>query len=159
MVANENNTEVKFNDQLFFNKIEKTTTCWIWTGAIRGKSGYGCLKYNGKVVDAHRISYIIHFGTIPNNKLVCHTCDNRKCVNPDHLFLGTYKDNHDDCVKKGRIIFSKKKHPSIPAYKRGCRCSECTELVRIEKQKYRAKKKNKISEFGLKAGSPVLGTG
>lgn len=91
----------------FFEKVLKTENCWLWTAALRGKSGYGCMKVDGKVVDSHRLSWEIHFGKIPEGLLVCHTCDNRICVNPAHLFLGTQSDNMKDCLKKGRMFIPK----------------------------------------------------
>lgn len=132
----------------FFKKIDKTKTCWLWTAGLRGKSGYGAFKLNGKVIDAHRVSYEIHKGEIPKGMYVCHTCDNRKCVNPEHLFLGTAKDNHQNAVDKGRVIFGwntekLKKHPSRGAYLRGCRCEECKAINNMMVKRYRDRLKNK----------------
>ncbi len=127
----------------FFDKINKTETCWLWTAGSRGKTGYGAFKLNGKVIDAHRVSYTIHKGDIPIGMYVCHSCDNRKCVNPEHLFLGTAKDNHQDAVDKGKVIFGwntekLKKHPSRGAYLRGCRCDECKAINNMMVKRYRA---------------------
>lgn len=75
--------------------------CWIWQGRTSDR-GYGVLHFNDRNFGAHRLSYMVHKGGIPNGMLVCHKCDVRKCINPEHLFLGTVKDNADDMVKKGR---------------------------------------------------------
>jgi len=76
--------------------------CWEWQGAI-GSSGYGVIdEIPGKQIGSHRASWLIYRGQIPEGIHVLHTCDNRKCVNPNHLFLGTLLDNTQDCNLKGR---------------------------------------------------------
>ena len=88
----------------FWEKVSKADHpkgCWLWTACGRG-TGYGALKIAGCVYDTHRISWMIHRGDIPAGMLVCHTCDNRRCVQPDHLFLGTSQDNVRDMIEKGR---------------------------------------------------------
>jgi len=75
--------------------------CWRYTGAI-ASSGYGQSWLHGKVITAHRAMWIFAFGPIPKKMFVCHKCDNRRCCNPDHLFLGTQKDNIQDMFAKGR---------------------------------------------------------
>lgn len=86
----------------FFSKVEKRDTgCWEWVGQIN-KHGYGVFSVLAKPITAHRFSYSLHHGKDPADLLVCHTCDNPKCVNPEHLFLGTVLDNHRDMDRKGR---------------------------------------------------------
>src|SRR5687767_9041671 len=75
--------------------------CWIWTGA-RINSGYGRIVVNGKQTSTHRYSYTLYNGPIPEGLCVCHTCDTPACVNPAHLFVGTFRDNKLDSVHKGR---------------------------------------------------------
>lgn len=83
-------------------KVNKTSSCWLWTGAVR--NGYGCLKVDGKLQSAHRISFSLFNGVIPAKCLVCHSCDVRLCVNPKHLFVGTHRDNVVDAIRKGRVV-------------------------------------------------------
>lgn len=91
-------------------KIDKSTGCWVWIKRLNS-TGYGALTCGSRVDNtrriglAHRISYEIFVGAIPDGLFVCHKCDNRKCFNPKHLFLGTALDNTRDCIAKGRYNF------------------------------------------------------
>lgn len=85
----------------FYSKVEKTDGCWLWVGA-RGGNGYGVFAVGGDLVKAHRFAYLLERGPIRAGLRVLHRCDVRRCVNPDHLFLGTQSDNLRDMVAKGR---------------------------------------------------------
>lgn len=86
----------------FIEKIDFPVGCWNWEGAINSR-GYGSLSIDGEFEQAHRASYRLFVGAIPSGMCVLHACDNPKCVNPRHLFLGTNQDNVNDKIAKGRL--------------------------------------------------------
>jgi hypothetical protein len=149
----------------FWARVEKTETCWIWLGAIN-KYGYGAVGINGKVLRAHRISWAIANGRTPTPKeFVCHSCDNRPCVNPGHLWLGDNRSNMADCVAKGRNSkpphkekskHCKRGHPLVasnlyqygPKYRK---CKTChiarskSRYLKLKKQRDKARPSSSVS--------------
>lgn len=96
----------------FWPKVEipeRKDDCWIWCGG-HDSWGYGTFVFRGRQTGAHRVVYILHYGEIPEGLLVCHTCDNPTCVNPQHLFLGTNLDNSNDKLRKGRFVTPRPKN-------------------------------------------------
>lgn len=96
----------------FWSKVQKNEIgCWLWTAHTVG-NGYGQIWSGGEFFLAHRIAYLLAIGPIESGKLICHRCDNPRCVRPEHLFQGTVRDNANDSLSKGR-------HPQ--ATKKFCR--------------------------------------
>lgn len=135
----------------FWSKIDKERSsifykgkrCWEWTLSC-DTSGYGQMSINGKAQLVHRMSYEIHFGSFDKRLHVLHGCDNRRCVNPSHLWLGTNKDNVDDMNLKGRHAnFQGELNPS-------CKLSD--EQVYELRRRYESGEKHIASlarEFGI----------
>lgn len=84
----------------FWEKVSKSDGCWEWTGSR--PNGYGEIRFNRKMVKAHRLSWMFSFGRIPEGLCILHKCDNPRCVRPSHLFVGTQQDNNTDKKEKGR---------------------------------------------------------
>src|SRR5207245_8507487 len=100
------NTWPRFWSHVF---ITTPKSCWIF-GKVRGdvwepvKTKYGFFQWGRNLWLAHRVAWVLSRGRIQEMRLVCHKCDNPKCVNPFHLFIGTFKDNMQDMIKKGRNV-------------------------------------------------------
>ena len=101
----ENLSKESIKDKLIRMHNKDDKGCWNFNGSLL-RSGYGQIKYKGKNHLAHRLSYKIFVGDF-DNKFVCHSCDNRKCINPEHLWLGNVKENVGDMIMKGRRACTK----------------------------------------------------
>lgn len=128
----------------FLKHVKKGDGCWEWTGS-KFVSGYGRININGKTYRAHRLSAQLYLDNYTEELLVCHTCDNRICVRPDHLFMGTAFDNMQDMSRKGRSPYQQITHcphgheytKENTWYQNGWRyCREC-KLLRMRKYQRR----------------------
>lgn len=98
-------TKIEWCDKVlknFWSKVHKTEGCWEWQAGLFQGNGYGQFRVGAAKMKAHRVAYIITTGEIPLGKILCHTCDNRKCVNPRHLILADSKFNANDRERKNR---------------------------------------------------------
>ena len=110
---------------------EPTSGCWLWVGAVKSNE-YGNFLLAGKTQGAHRASYQLFRGPIGHGLYVCHACDMSACVNPQHLFLGTARDNYDDMESKGRRVIAEHGGACNPMF--GRRHSELTRLKMSERR-------------------------
>lgn len=92
---------VPMQTRLLRRRVIDAKGCWLWTGDA-SRFGHGRIEVNGRKTGVHRVSYAIHVGPIPSGVLVLHKCDVPACFNPDHLFLGSHRDNMQDKHRKGR---------------------------------------------------------
>lgn len=107
-VENQTSPEKKAEMQERFEHFfAKTEGCWNWLGAKKDKLLYGTFRFRNKMYIAHRVSFTLYRGEIPEKKLVLHTCDNPSCVNPEHLKIGTHLDNQHDKRARGRCVGEK----------------------------------------------------
>lgn len=143
---------------------EGLESCWMWTGAFMGHEPFKYGSFAGDSLPgitrsnraAHRASWVIHYGPIPEGKWTLHKCDNTKCVRPDHLFLGTHTDNMADCVSKGRFTGMEKTHcnnghpftpentyvwPKFPTRRQ---CRACNNMLTTVSQKERRARLPKV---------------
>lgn len=151
------------DEEFILSRVEVVlaTRCWEWLGSI-SSDGYGKCKRYKIMYRAHRLSYKIFRGDIPESLFVCHHCDNPICVNPEHLFLGTHIENElDKDRKKRRSPSPSISHPELRAKGENCGNSVLTELQVIEAYKYKIQYPHKsskeiIEDLNLTCTSGVL---
>lgn len=125
--------------------------CREWKKSLM-KSGYGQVRRRGKTYTTHRFSYLLTHGVIPDGLCVLHKCDNRKCCNPDHLFLGTHQDNHDDMIAKGR----KRWTPSLGSKQVAAKLREEDVIVIRDKLASGERGKDVAAQFGVSPSAVSL---
>jgi len=128
-------------ERLFVHTKIQLGGCWLWE-ARKTAAGYGVFSYENRSVYAHRVSFELHNGPIPEGMYVCHKCDVRNCVNPDHLFAGTQADNVHDMQKKGRGRYS-------PSLGQDHGCSKLTDGQVLEIRASRATAKECAEAYGV----------
>lgn len=137
----------------FWSKVDRSGDCWRWKGAS-GNSGYGRFKINGKLYSTHRVAYEISRGCVGADLWVLHRCDNRKCVNPGHLFLGTRSDNMRDASQKGRL--PQQRNPDNFALSNHSRKLSEAQVIEIKQQLVNARRGDQARlarQYGVTPGT------
>lgn len=108
--------KIDYSSKIIRTSKKQFGHCWVWQGSF-SRSGYGIFFSHQNAYRAHRVAFIITHGPIPEDKLICHTCDNPSCVNPEHLWIGSSQENTHDMIKKGRLCRNRSNHKdSISKY-------------------------------------------
>lgn len=140
----------------FWSFVDKKAPdeCWNWKGS---GTRYGVFSVKSRGRFAHRVSYEINKGPIPDGKCVCHKCDNPKCVNPNHLWLGSHSENIKDAVTKGRLAIPNNKgiiRPFKPRFRRGSKYpDELVEKIRADYEPYVFTAKDISEKYGIPWGA------
>lgn len=144
------------DESRFWSKVNKLgeSLCWEWNASVL-QGGYGQYYFEGRNQKAHRVSWVISNGTIPNGLKVCHRCDNRKCVNPSHLFLGTQKDNIQDMLSKGRDNYVSGWKPLIGERNPQAKITK-EQVIEIRETKWDIPYKKIGAKYGISAASVCL---
>jgi len=145
-------TKIPIEQRLYNRIIETTAGCWEWQGA-RNNKGYGQVGLERKIILAHRASWTVTNGPIPENLIVRHICDNPPCINPNHLELGTYKDNSADAIKRNRAAIGVR-HPNCVLSDDDVRAIrlEHRRFTVIGQRGYRSNKKELAEKYGVSEG-------
>jgi len=138
-------------DKMLKHSYPQDNGCILWTGPIDSK-GYGVLKHGPISFRAHRIAYSLKHGAIPTGLNACHTCDTPSCVNPDHIFIGTQKDNIHDMIKKNRNTLPPRTRDISPTLKAQIKADISGESLQKLAKKYGV---SQTTIFNVRGGSQL----